>query len=434
MIDLEAERALLAGLILNPESLDDAACQLNFKDFSDVSHQLLFRSITELESIDIISIAEKMASDGILESAGGMQFLSGITDCFVSKNIKPYISIIKKSSKSRNLKFGLLDALNEIESNGGYESAMGKLSAILDAQEVATDGYQTLKEILRGRIENLDNRFRAGGGIDGLLTGFEKLDYKLQGLKSGDYFVIGARPSMGKTAFSLALAQNMMQGGDVLYFSAESTKESLVDRLISSSSGVPGNIIKTARLNDQQWASLQAGVSTIIDKNLHIIDIAGIDIDHARAIAKKFCRKSDIKAIFVDYVQLMTCKGAKTEFEEVSRISKGLKMLAKVSNCPVVALAQLSRGVEQRPNKRPVMSDLRATGQIEQDADFIGFLYRDEYYNDDSQDKGITELSIVKNREGETGKIFFSSDLSVMRYKEIDYKPVDNKNEYRPFK
>ena len=437
MNNLDAERAVVSAILVKPAVIDDVIEILEPSDFTDMQYGLIYGTLRAIDAkdIDIITLAEKLAQKGILEQIGGMQFLSDIhSDMHTSSNAKTYAKLIKELSLIRSLKFKLSDALKSVETSSSYQDSVAQVSSILSDVEVKTESYKTFKEIVRGEVMSLDSRFRNGGGFGGLKTGFESLDETLMGLNGGDYFVIGARPSMGKTAFSLALCQNMARSdGDILYFSAESTKESLANRIITASSNVNSKTIKTARLNQEEWVRYHAGVSNIMDLPLHIIDIAGIDISHAKAIANKFNRKKKIKAIFVDYIQLMTCKDSKNDFEAVSSISRGLKAMAKENDCPVIALAQLSRGVEQRPDKRPVMSDLRSTGQIEQDADFISFLYRDEYYNDDSYDKGITELSIRKNREGETGKHFFKSDFSTMTYTEISYTEQPQKETYKPF-
>tara|TARA_R110000850_G_scaffold52004_1_gene126094 strand:- start:217 stop:1539 length:1323 start_codon:yes stop_codon:yes gene_type:complete len=437
MSNLEAERAVVSAILVNPLVIDDIVEILEPSDFTDMQYGLIYGTLKSIDAkdIDIITLAEKLAQKGILEQIGGMQFLSDIHSYMhTSSNAKTYAKLIKELSLIKSLKFKLNDALKTVETSLSYQDSVAQVSSILSEVEVKTESYKTFKEIVRGEVMSLDERFRNGGGFTGLKTGFESLDETLMGLNGGDYFVIGARPSMGKTAFSLALCKNMARSdGDILYFSAESTKESLANRIITAASNVNSKTIKTARLNNDEWVRYHAGVTSIMDLPLHIIDIAGIDILHAKAIANKFNRKKKIKAIFVDYIQLMTCKNSKNDFEAVSSISRGLKAMAKENNCPVIALAQLSRGVEQRPDKRPVMSDLRSTGQIEQDADFISFLYRDEYYNDDSYDKGITELSIKKNREGETGKHFFQSDFSTMTYKEISYTEQPKKETYKPF-
>ena len=438
MDNKEIERAVISSILVNPSVIDDIVEILEPSDFTDMAYGLIYRTLTSfsVKDIDVIGLAEKMSEKGVLEQIGGMSFLSEIYNSMGSSaNAKSYARLIKEKSQLRALGYKLNDAITLINDSGSYESAVSMVNSILESVDVKVDGYKTFKEIVRGQVMNLDERFRAGGGFSGLRTGFEGLDGMLTGLKGGDYFVIGARPSMGKTAFSLSLCQNIAKSdGDILYFSAESTKESLADRLINASSGVDSKSIKRAVLTDAEWTSYHAGVSSVMGLDIHIIDVAGIDISHASAIARKFNRKKKIKAIFVDYVQLMTCKQSKGDYEAVSNISRGLKKMAKECDCPVIALAQLSRGVEQRPDKRPNMSDLRATGQIEQDADFIGFLYRDEYYNEDTHDKGITEFAIKKNREGETGKIFFDSNFSTMRYREINHKPQATETSYyKPF-
>lgn len=435
MDNLQAEQAVIGALLIKPSLIDDVVEILEPSNFQKMEYGIIYSAINEIDgSLDIIVLAEYLAKKGLLEQIGGMSFLSEIYDVTSSSaNAVIYAKLVKESSQIRQLNYKVNELAISLRDAKDYKSAQVQVSSILDSVEVEADGYKPFKDIVKGQIMELDARFKAGGGFNGLATGYDGLDSKFNGLRGGDYWVIGARPSMGKTAFSLALCANMLRDKKtILYFSAESTKESLTDRMITAASGVSSNLIKTAKLQDGDWVGLQAGVQNIMDYNFHIIDIAGIDIAHAKAIAKKFNRKGTIDAIFIDYVQLMTCKKSKGDFEAVSNISRGLKAMAKDNNCPVIALAQLSRGVEQRNDKRPMMSDLRATGQIEQDADFITFLYRDEYYNDDSLDKGITQVLTRKNREGLTGNDFFNTDFERMRYSETNYVQPET-TAYKPF-
>tara|TARA_R110000744_G_scaffold85789_4_gene167674 strand:+ start:1281 stop:2603 length:1323 start_codon:yes stop_codon:yes gene_type:complete len=437
MINLDAERAVITSILVKPKVIDDIIEILQPADFTDISYGLIYNTLTALDpkDIDIISLAEKLSSKGVLDQVGGMPFLSDLFHGMAtSANALSYARVLKDKSNLRSLGYKLRDALANLDSVESYADAVSNVGAILESTDIQVDGYKEFKDIVRGQMMNLDARFKAGGGFDGLRTGFDSLDETIMGLKPADYWVIGARPSMGKTAFSLAICQNIAKaGGNVLYFSAESSKESLTDRVITSCSGVDSKIIKSARLSDENWSSLAAGVSTIKDYSLNIIDISGIDISHAKAIARKFNRKRKVDLIVVDYLQLMTCKNSKGDFEVTSSVSRGLKAMAKDTGCPIIALAQLSREVEKRPNKRPLMSDLRSTGQIEQDADIITFLYRDEYYNEDSPDKGITELTMRKSRDGELKDHFFKADFSTMRYEEINYTQEPKAPSYKPF-
>jgi len=440
MISLDAEKAVVCSILVEPKMLDDISEVLDSSDFTDISYGLIYGTLKEMHigDIDIISLSEALGKKGVLNQIGGMTFLSDIYHSMsTSSNVMAYAKVVKEGSKFRSLTAKLKNALITINDAPSYDDAVSEVNGILSAIEVSTNGYEPFKNILKSQMMALDARKRAGGGFEGISTGFDNLDELTQGLNGGDYFILGARPSMGKTAFSLALAENIARSdGDVLYFSVESTKESLTSRMIASSSGVESSKIKTAQLTDEDWMSLTAGISLLKDLPVHFIDIPSIDISHASAIARKFNRKKKVKAIFIDYIQLMTAKGCKSVYETVSAVSRGLKALAKDCDAPVIALAQLSREVDKRPNKRPNLSDLRATGQLEQDGDIIGFLYRDEYYNKDSDFAGITELGIQKNRDGSTDDIFFSSDLSKMKYKELGYKPQTQQqdNGYKPFR
>lgn len=437
MDNLAAEKAVIGALLIKPMLIDDIVEILDASDFQAIEHGLLYSSIQEIGSdkLDIITLSQHLSKNGLLDNIGGMTALSDIyTNTPSAANAIPYARIVKDSAQIRRLMYKANELVIKLREVTDYKDAQVQVNSILDSVEVETEGYKPFKDIVKGLMLDLDARMKSGGGFKGLKTGFNQLDDMLMGLNAGDYFVIGARPSMGKTAFSLALCQNIAKEyGDVLYFSAESTKESLCNRVITSMGNVDSKSMKTATLSSEKWTSLMANMQSIMNLPVHIIDHSGIDISHARAIAKKFNRKKKINAIFVDYVQLMTCKKSSGDFEVVSNISRGLKAMAKENDCPVIALAQLSRGVEQRPDKRPNMSDLRATGQIEQDADFATFLYRDEYYNEGSADKGITEFLIKKNRDGETGKVFFKSDFSTMRYEEINYTHQPKEESYKPF-
>lgn len=440
MISLDAEKAVVCSILVEPKMLDDISEILEPSDFTDISYGLIYGTLKSMHigDIDIINLSEELGKKGVLNQIGGMQFLSDIySSMSTSSNAVAYAKVVKEGAKFRSLSAKLKNALIMVDDSTSYDDAVAEVNGILSSIEVTTNGYLPFKDILKAQMMELDARFKNGGGFEGISTGFGNLDELTQGLNGGDYVIIGARPSMGKTAFSLALAENIAgSDGDVLYFSVESTKESLSSRMISSSSGVESTKIKTAKLLDHDWTALIAGMDKLKRLPIHFIDIPSIDISHASAIARKFNRKKNVKAIFIDYIQLMTAKGCKSEYETVSAVSRGLKALAKDCDAPVIALAQLSREVDKRPNKRPNLSDLRATGQLEQDGDIIGFLYRDEYYNKPSDYEGITELGVQKNRDGSTGDVFFASDLSKMRYKELDYKPQqpDQNQGYRPFK
>jgi len=437
MNNTEAEKSIICSILIKPKAIDDVSDILEPGDFSDVSYGMIFGTLKQMDIdvIDTINLAQELSAKGVLEHVGGMPFLTEIHNSVSTPgNVKSYAKIIKEQSNIKQLKVKLSTALSFLDESSNFDESVSRVNMILAETEVSSEGYMPFKDLVRSRVADLQRRFDNGGGFEGLSTGFRSMDQKIMGLKPGDYFVIGARPSMGKTAFSLALATNMSKiAGDVLYFSAESTKESLTDRMITTTSGVESKHLRSADLDQAQWASYAAGVPLIMNLPFHLIDISSIDIAHAQAIARKFNRKTKLQAIFVDYIQLMTCKGATGDFDIVSNISRGLKKMAKECGCPVIALAQLSRGVEQRNDKRPVLSDLRSTGQIEQDADYIGFLYRDEYYNDDTRDVGITEFSMRKSRDGETFKQFFSSELSKMLYTEINYVSQEKEDSYTPF-
>jgi len=431
------ETAVLSGLFVKPEKIEDVIEILSPMDFSSQSLGMIYKAMIDLHSagtgFDVISISEKLGNN--LHIVGGIGFLSELfTSAVSSANIVVYAHTVKDFKRRSELSDRLQSALSIVDQAKDYETASNAVGGVLDSIEPEVTEYQTFNKIVGGRIAELKRRFESGVTIEGLVTGFKSFDDRFLGLRAGDLWVLGGRPAMGKTAFALNVVENVViQGGEVLVFSCEMEKEQLADRMISRSCNISAKKLRTAKLENEDWSKLAAGVTKIKDLPVHIIDTAAIDVQHAINIARKFNRRKKLSLIVIDYLQLMRY-GKLRDYECVSEVSRSLKTMAKDLKCPVLALSQLSRDVENRADKRPLMSDLRASGQIEQDADVITFVYRDEHYNEDSQERGIAEFIHRKVRSGETGTDRLACDLSKMDFKDlVNYIPPPPVEKYKPF-
>lgn len=425
---IEAEQSVIGGLLLDPNRLDDVLEIVHPDDFYSPANRSVMRHIVEVASngavVDPISVAESMEGAGMLEVAGGIGYLVEMAQNTPSAaNVKTYAAIVADRAIERRI----TEAGQRIAEIGADESndVDSKLESL--HSEIAVlerrDGAEIVEfdNVLKSRIQVIDGKFR-GTARRGMDTGFKALDERFQGIGDTDLWVLAARPAMGKTALAMNLVYNVAKTGkEVIVFSMEMSKDQLTDRLISAASGVPSNLVRSGALQEEHWPSLSAGIQKLKGLKIHIIDIPAIDIHRAKAIARKFKRFGDIGLIMVDYLQLMRDSKAKTRFDEVSSVSRELKVMAKMIGCPVLALSQLNRGVEGQNNKRPGLKDLRESGQIEQDADLISFIYRDEYYHEDSPNKGTAEIITAKFREGEVGTDILGTQLQFSRFVDIDF-------------
>lgn len=439
---IEAEQSVIGGLLLDPNRLDEVLEITAAEDFYGAGNRSIMRYIIDVsgtgKTADVITVADAMESAGILESAGGIGYLVEIANNTPSAaNVKSYASIVAERAMERRIteagqRIAELGDDESIDVDSKIETLHGEMAGLERKDSAEVIGFD---QIIKSRIQTIDGKFR-GTHKRGMDTGFKALDDRFQGIGDNDLWILAARPAMGKTALAMNVVYNVAaRGKDVLIFSMEMSKEQLGDRLLASVSGIPSNLIRSGQLTQEHWAPLSAGVAKLKGLKIHIIDIPAIDIHRAKAIARKYKRFGDVGLIMIDYLQLMRDSKAKSRFDEVSGVSRELKVMCKTIGCPVLALSQLNRGVEGQANKRPGLKDLRESGQIEQDADLITFIYRDEYYHEDSPNKGTAELITAKFREGEVGTDILGAQLQFSRFVDVDFSNyIFNYGEEKPKK
>ena len=413
---VESEQSILGSIILDKEAIITVAETIQPMDFYKEAHKIIYESMLKLNSnnepIDLITLIEELRKEGHLDSIGGISYLTSLSTIVpTTSNVKYYANIVKEKSVMRQL----IKASNEII-NLGYDASTD-VQEILDkaeknifdiSQEKSGDDIQPINVVLQDTFEMIEKLCTDKSEVTGITTGFADLNKKINGLQRTDLILLAARPAMGKTAFSLNLVQNAALKGDasVAVFSLEMSKEQLVQRMLSAQSNVELSKIKTGNLGESDWPRIIDGMAVLSEANIFIDDTPGIKISEIRSKCRRLKIEKGLDLILIDYLQLMEGEGKnENRQQEIAKISRSLKILAKELDCPVVALSQLSRSPELRKDHRPILSDLRETGSIEQDADIVMFLYRDEYYHDDSEKKNIGEVIIAKNRHGETGNV-----------------------------
>ncbi|MCV6611328.1 MAG: replicative DNA helicase [Amphritea sp.] len=413
----EAEQSVLGGLMLDNNAWDTVSSIVMEDQFYRHDHRLIYRCIEKLtnnmQPIDVVTISEELDRTANLEAAGGLDYLVELARKTPSaSNIQAYAEIVRDRALLRKM----ITVANEIADNAFMPEGRASEEILSEAEQkifqIAEDrpdegGPVGVNPLLKKAVDKIDELFNSDGAMTGVTTGFDDLDGATGGLQPSDLIIVAARPSMGKTTFSMNLVENALMAQDkaVLVFSLEMPADQLVTRMLSSLGRINQTRVRSGKLEEDDWPRLTTAVNMLRDKKLFIDDTAGISPTEMRNRARRIVREhGDIAMIMVDYLQLMQVKGiTEGRTAEISEISRSLKALAKELECPVVALSQLNRALEQRPNKRPVNSDLRESGAIEQDADVIMFIYRDEVYNEDSPDKGIAEIIIGKQRNGPIG-------------------------------
>ncbi|XOV86028.1 MAG: replicative DNA helicase [Pseudomonadota bacterium] len=414
---VEAERSVLGGLMLDDDAWENVASFLTPEDFYRNDHRTIYRCMGSLadqnKPLDIITISEALDAIGELNNVGGVAYLSDLANNTpTASNVRAYAEIVSERSILRSL----IGVGHEIADSGfnpqGRDSAElidmaeSRVFQIADARP-NTGGPQTIRPLLTRAVERIDEMFRNKGSLTGLSTGFADIDDMTQGLQKGDLVVIAGRPSMGKTSLMMNMAENAVIRGEapVLVFSLEMPADSLILRMLSSLGNINQSKIRSGQLEDDDWPRLTSAVTMLNDRPLFVDDTGGLSPNELRSRARRVAREyGQLGLIVVDYLQLMQVPGAsENRATEISEISRMLKGIAKEFNCPLIAGSQLNRGLEQRHDKRPVMSDLRESGAIEQDADLIIAIYRDEVYHEDSPDKGLAEAIILKQRNGPIG-------------------------------
>ena len=413
----EAEQAVIGSMIMDREAILAASEMIIGEDFYQRQYGVVFEAMVELfnqnEPVDLVTLQNRLRAKEVPEEISSMEFMRNILDSdFVSANIKKYAGIVAEKSVLRklirvneeinNLCYGGVESLDEV-----LEQTEKKVFDLVQRRNAGE--FVPIKQVVLNAIQKIETASRTKGNVTGVATGFKDLDYQTSGFQPSDLILIAARPSMGKTAFVLNIAQYMAFRNDVTVaiFSLEMSKEQLVNRLLSMESGVDAQKLRNGNLTDNDWERLVEGAEGVARSNLIIDDTPGITLAELRSKCRKYKLEHGLGMVMIDYLQLMTGGGRSSESrqQEISDISRGLKSLARELNVPVVALSQLSRAVEQRPDHRPILSDLRDSGAIEQDADMVMFLYRDNYYNPDTEEKNVAEIIIAKQRSGPTGKV-----------------------------
>ncbi len=435
--NLEAEQSILGGLMLDREALDQVGDMLVSEDFYKPAHQRIYTAIKELHSkgqpIDIITVTNALQAEGSMEMAGGPEYLISLLDKTISSaNISSHAKIVKDKATLRRLIY-----INSQLIERAYNQEFPDVETFIDQAEGEifkigenknTTGLVGSMEIVKASIQKIEELYRNKAEITGLSTGFKKLDEMTAGLHPGEMTIIAARPSMGKTAFSLNMAQHiaLRLKKTVAYFSLEMGKESMMMRMLSAESKVSMSEIRNGRIQDSAWPKLINAASALSEASIFIDDTPGVSPFEIRSRARRLKAEHGLDLIMIDYLQLMSMKQKYSSREqEVAEISKSLKSIAKELQIPVVALAQLNRGVEGRTEKKPMLSDLRESGSIEQDADVIMMLYREDYYDKDNPDKqGHAEVIVGKQRNGATGPVKLRFDAQYNKFRDAETEPM----------
>ncbi len=414
---LEAEQSVLGGLMLDNQSWDEVSGLVAEEDFYRRDHRLIFRAIARLAErdspYDAFTLKDELERHGELDEAGGLAYLGSLASNIPSAaNIKAYARIVREKSVLRKLieiGTGIANSGYSPEGRGVDElidAAEREIFQIADMGARNRGGHRAITDLLATAVDRIDTLYSNPAAYTGIPTGYTDFDERTSGLQNSDLIIVAARPSMGKTTFALNIAEHAVLKSRMptAVFSMEMPGEQLAMRLLSSLGRIDQQKIRTGRLGEEDWPRLSSAVGLLNDAPLFIDDTPALTPTELRSRARRIRREHGLGLIVVDYLQLMQVPGTKeNRTNEISEISRSLKALAKELNVPVIALSQLNRSLEQRPNKRPVMSDLRESGAIEQDADIIIFIYRDEVYNAESPDKGTAEIIIAKQRNGPIG-------------------------------
>ncbi len=434
--NVDVEASVLGSLLIDGDAFIKIADMLTADDFYDEKHRLIFGSMRSLHEkrspVDILTLSEQLRSKGQLDMIGGASYLTELTNTVpTATHLEQYAEIVADKAIRRRL----ISASEDIAAVGSDESksiqelieeAETRLFEVSD-RHVRQD-ITSLESILGDSFDRLDDLHRNKGGIRGIPTGMRDLDKMLAGLQRSDLIVVAGRPSMGKTAIMLNMALNIAtkaKEGAVLYFSLEMSKEQLVDRLLAAEAGVDAWKLRTGEgLDDKDFERLSAGMGALAEAPIFIDDTSGITVSDLRTKARRLHHQHPLAAIMVDYLQLMSggsrFASVANRVQEISEISRSLKILARELNVPVVAASQLSRSVENRSPQIPQLADLRESGSIEQDADIVAFLYREDYYNPDTQKQNITDIFIKKHRNGPVGSAELYFDRKMQKFRDLD--------------
>lgn len=438
--NLEAEASLLGAILIDADAIVRIADTVSAADFYDERHRHIYESVQKLyekhSPIDVLTLSNKLKEDGLLDTVGGAAYLTDLTNYVpTAAHVEHYGEIVAQKAIRRRLIKASQDMVGM-----GYDETQGVNDLIEQAetelfkvsQQHVKQDISSIEEILAESFDRLDELHKDKGKIRGVPTGLRDLDNILAGLQRSDLIIIAARPSMGKTALTLNLAHNIATKSEqpVLLFSLEMSKEQLVDRMLSMESGVDAWNIRTGNLSDADFEKIGQAMGTLSEAPIYIDDSPGITVSDLRTKARREQHQRQLGCIMVDYLQLMSggarFGGDGNRVQEISEISRGLKAIARELNVPVVALSQLSRSVESRSPQIPQLADLRESGSIEQDADVVAFIYREDYYNPDTDRKNITDIFIKKHRNGPTGQVELYFDKERQRFRSLDKRQTSS--------
>ena len=415
--DIEAEQAILGSMLVDKDAVISAIEVLKEEAFYREDNKAIFAAIIALysksEPIDIVTVKNELVSQGTFERVGGLEYLAELPERVpTTANVEKYIKIVEEKAALRNL----IQTSNELIALG-YDEAES-VDSILDmaekkvfdlAQKKNVKGYTAIKDVLAESLQKIEELYNKKGNITGIPTNFTDLDNITAGLHNSDLIIIAARPAMGKSAFAINIATNaaVKSNVPVAIFNLEMSKEQVGNRILCSEAMIDSNKVRTGQLGDDDWVKLANTIGTLSEAPIYIDDTPGISIMEIRAKCRKLKLEKNIGLIVIDYLQLIQGTGTRNSSreQEISEISRSLKIIAKELDVPVIALSQLARATEKRDDKRPMLSDLRESGAIEQDADIVMFLYRDDYYNKESEDRNLAEVIIAKHRGGSTGTV-----------------------------
>ncbi|NLT94009.1 MAG: replicative DNA helicase [Clostridia bacterium] len=431
----EAEQAVLAAMMLDKDAVYEVIEILKDNDFYKEAHGILFQTITQLvekgEPVDLITITERLRKDDNLEKVGGVGYIAEIANSIgTASSISHYAHIVKEKSLLRHL----IKVASNI-ANRGYEAGEEPEELLDDAERMileisqgrSRDGLVPIGQVIENTIERLEYLAKKKSNITGIPSGFTDLDNLTSGWQNSDLIIVAARPAMGKTSFCLNIAQNaaIKENIPVAIFSLEMSREQLVQRMISSTAEIDQQKLRTGRLYDKEWIQLINAIGPLAEAKLYIDDTPAISVREIRAKTRRLKAEKGLGLIVIDYLQLISSgKRSESRQQEISDISRSLKSLARELNVPVIALSQLSRAVEQSADKRPSLSHLRESGALEQDADIVMFIYRDEYYNPESEKLGIAEIIIAKHRNGPVGSVELSFRKEFTKFGNLAHREI----------
>lgn len=415
---IEAEQAVLGAMLISPDAVSEAIELLMPDDFYRNSHQMIFQAMHELyeqgQPVDVITVtAALQAHEGALDTVGGASYLAQLAASMpTALHVVNYSNIVKEKAVLRRI----ISTATEL-ANQGYQAEESTTEILAEAerkilsltQNQRVRDFTHISEVLENTFERIEQLYASEGKLTGVPTGYSELDRMTSGFQRSDLIIVAARPSVGKTAFALNIAQNVAvrAGLPVAIFSLEMSKDQLVQRMLCAEAYIDGHKMRNGTLDDDDWPKLSMGVSALSNSPIYIDDVPGITVPDMRSKLRRLKSEVGLGFVVIDYLQLIHGRknSGENRQQEISEISRSLKQLARELEVPVVALAQLSRSVEQRQDKRPMLSDIRESGSIEQDADIVAFLYRDDYYDPESERKNIIEIIIAKQRNGPTGKV-----------------------------